>query len=536
MNLQPGTLLHGGTYKIERELGQGSFGITYAATHTQLNKRVAIKEFFMKDLNSRSEDGSITGMSDGSLSTDYARKFRKEAINLSRLEHPNIVHVSDSFEDNGTYYYVMDYIDGQNLSDYLKYHRPSQQDAVDIIRDVAQALMYMHEDNHMLHLDLKPGNVMRRASDGHIFLIDFGLSKHYSSDGRPETSTTIGLGTPGYAPIEQSDQTKSGEFRPTIDVYALGATFYKILTGETPPVASELVSNEDLIAEKLQEHHITPQLSAIVVQAMCPSVKRRTQTVRELLASLPKWVTINSNSSDETNTPYSHNEQTIINRQPAKEETITGSPKKPTVDKREKANKPKESSNSFFGGSIASIFTLVILSLVLFLCLRNCGNKTTSDVPTAEDSITVDSCEFDSTSVDDTDSASVDSCAFDSVCAVACYNDSPPNSGYQELTYSDGSSYKGYMVNGQYDGQGTYCYPKEGYTYEGNWSNGARSGYGVEVWEKETRRSYMCRYEGNFKNGQRNGKGTAYFVGGTYQKGKWKNGDLVRVTEEGTWK
>lgn len=520
MNLQPGTLLNGGTYKIERELGQGSFGITYAATHTQLNKRVAIKEFFMKDLNSRSEDGSITGMSDGSLSTDYARKFRKEAINLSRLEHPNIVHVSDSFEDNGTYYYVMDYIDGQNLNDYLKYHRPSQQDAVDIIRDVAQALMYMHEDNHMLHLDLKPGNVMRRASDGHIFLIDFGLSKHYSSDGRPETSTTIGLGTPGYAPIEQSDQTKSGEFRPTIDVYALGATFYKLLTGETPPVASELVSNEDLIAEKLQEHHITPQLSAIVMQAMCPSVKRRMQTVREFLASLPKWVTINSQSFDETNTPYSHNEQTIVNHQPAKEDTITGSPKKPAVDKREKANKRKESSNSFFGGSIALIFTLVIISLVLFLGLRNCGNVTTE--PAALDSISVDSTYVPC------DSTSVDSFAYENV--------SPPNSGYQELTYSDGSSYKGYMVNGQYDGQGTYCYPKDGYTYEGNWSNGARSGYGVEVWEKETRRSYMCRYEGNFKNGQRNGKGTAYFVGGTYQKGKWKNGDLVRVTEEGTWK
>ena len=117
--LTQGTLLHGGTYKIEEVLGQGSFGITYLAEHTKLAKKVAIKEFFMKELNSRSEDGSITGMSDGSLSQSYCQKFQKEAINLSHLDHPNIVRVTDSFSENGTFYYVMDYIEGQNLNDYV---------------------------------------------------------------------------------------------------------------------------------------------------------------------------------------------------------------------------------------------------------------------------------------------------------------------------------------------------------------------------------------------------------------------------------
>lgn len=281
--LSPNSLLKGGTYKIERTLGQGSFGITYLATHTALDKKVAIKEFFMKELNGRSEDGSITGMSDGSLSQNYAQKFKKEALNLARLEHPNIVRVTDSFEDNGTFYYVMDYIEGQNLNDYVKTHHVSQQEAVDIIRDVAEALRYMHEEKHMLHLDLKPGNVMRRASDGHIFLIDFGLSKHYSNDGQPETSTTIGLGTVGYAPVEQNNQAKNGEFRPTIDVYALGATFCKLLTSETPPAASELVSDDQLLVEKLQEHNVQSDLADIVVKAMQPNVKKRLQSVREFL-------------------------------------------------------------------------------------------------------------------------------------------------------------------------------------------------------------------------------------------------------------
>ena len=87
------TLLHGGTYKIVKMLGQGSFGITYLAEHTSLGKKVAIKEFFMKELNSRSDDGSITGLSDGSLPYNYAQKFRKEAQNLARLEHSNIVRL-----------------------------------------------------------------------------------------------------------------------------------------------------------------------------------------------------------------------------------------------------------------------------------------------------------------------------------------------------------------------------------------------------------------------------------------------------------
>ncbi len=281
-----GTLLRGGSYKIEKVLGQGSFGITYLAEHTNLGRKVAIKEFFMKELNSRGEDGSITGMTDGSLSQNYCAKFQKEAINLSRLDHPNIVRVTDSFSENGTFYYVMDYIEGQNLNDYVKSHYVDEAEATSIIKSVADALIYMHEEKHMLHLDLKPGNVMRRNSGGHIFLIDFGLSKHFSEDGQPETSTTIGLGTAGYAPIEQGNRAKNGEFRPTIDVYALGATFYKLLTRETPPPASDLVSDDELLENNLHAKGVSDNLVKVVVEAMCPNVRKRTQTIRDFKSNL----------------------------------------------------------------------------------------------------------------------------------------------------------------------------------------------------------------------------------------------------------
>lgn len=325
MELATGTLLHGGTYRILNAseiipqhkytyLGQGSFGITYLATHTALNRKVAIKEFFMKELNTRGDDGSISGMTDGSLSYNYGQKFKKEAMNLSQLDHPNIVRVTDSFEENGTYYYVMDYIEGENLNDYLKHNAISQQEAVSIITDVAKALQYMHDTKHMLHLDLKPGNIMRRATDGHIFLIDFGLSKHYSNSGQPETSTTIGLGTPGYAPIEQSNQAKNGEFRPTIDVYALGATLYKLLTRETPPAASDIVSDDELVEDKLRANGITGNIINVVVNAMLPNVKKRTQTVKAFVE------TLNSNN-EPSNTAHNTNSIHVEEVKPANEDT-----------------------------------------------------------------------------------------------------------------------------------------------------------------------------------------------------------------------
>ena len=124
-HLQPNTTLQGGKYRIERVLGQGGFGITYLAKQVTLGRKVAIKEFFMKDYCGRDDKTNMMSVpSTGSkkLVEQYRKKFIKEARNLARLNHPNIISVIDVFEENSTVYYVMPYLSGGSLYGYVKHH------------------------------------------------------------------------------------------------------------------------------------------------------------------------------------------------------------------------------------------------------------------------------------------------------------------------------------------------------------------------------------------------------------------------------
>ena len=235
MKLKVGTTLCAGKYKIVRFINQGGFGCTYEGRHTMLNSRVAIKEFFLKDFCNR--DTTTGHVTVGTLSkTEFVEKLRqrfiREAQVLNSIEHPGIVHVTDVFEENGTAYYVMNYIDGETLGELLKRRGPlSEAEAVGYIRQVCEALDYIHSRNH-LHLDIKPSNIMV-TREGKTVLIDFGTSKQFVQNVGGVTTTNFGL-TPGFAPPEQCNcETK--QFCPATDLYALGATFHYMLTGDTPP-------------------------------------------------------------------------------------------------------------------------------------------------------------------------------------------------------------------------------------------------------------------------------------------------------------
>ena len=244
--LSKGTMLQGGKYRIESVLGQGGFGITYLATQELLDRKVAVKEFFMRDFCSREGDtASVTlgTASNRDTMERYLNKFLKEARTISTLDQPNIIHIFDIFKENNTAYYVMDYIEGESLSQMVKHQGAlPESEAVKYIRAVADALKYVHE-RKINHLDVKPGNIMVRHSDHRVFLLDFGLSKQYDAEGNQTSSTPVGI-SHGYAPIEQYKPGGVKEFSPQTDIYALGATLYYLVTGIVPPSATDLLETE----------------------------------------------------------------------------------------------------------------------------------------------------------------------------------------------------------------------------------------------------------------------------------------------------
>lgn len=282
--LQPGASLQGGKYIIERVLGQGGFGITYLAIHSFLEKEVAIKEFFPKDFCERNETTSQITLGNANTAELVAKlkeKFLKEAKNISKLTHPNIVAIHDIFEENGTAYYLMDYIDGKSLNDVIKSSGAlSENIAIDYIKAIGSAISYMHSKS-MNHLDIKPANIMLR-SDGTPILIDFGLSKQYDVSGDQTSTTPVGI-SHGFAPIEQYRPGGVSTFTPQTDVYALGATLYALLQGENPPHYS------DILEEGLPElpSIISNETVCAIEKALETRKVKRPSSVDEFLEMLP---------------------------------------------------------------------------------------------------------------------------------------------------------------------------------------------------------------------------------------------------------
>ncbi|MCH5221150.1 MAG: serine/threonine protein kinase [Muribaculaceae bacterium] len=245
MQLKQDTELQNGKYRIVRVLGQGGFGITYLAEHTMLDKYVAIKEFFPKEYCDREDTTShvtLGSKNTAELVGALKTKFIKEAKNISKLRHPNIITIHDIFEENSTAYYVMEFIDGQSLSDTIKTKGAiDETSAVSYIVKISDAVGYMHSLS-MNHLDLKPANIMIRSIDGEPVLIDFGLSKQYDASGGQTSTTPIGISY-GYAPIEQYRPGGVATFSPQTDIYALGATLFALLTGNNPPHYSDILED-----------------------------------------------------------------------------------------------------------------------------------------------------------------------------------------------------------------------------------------------------------------------------------------------------
>ena len=191
--LQVGTILHG-TYKIESYLASGGFGNTYLAKNIEFDETYAIKEFFVKGVCQRDGNSTTISVSNAENTNSFEQqreKFKKEARRLRSLSNPHIVKVYDLFEENGTAYYVMDYVNGENLSVRLKRTNAplAESEVRNYLNQILDGFEAIHNEG-MFHLDIKPANIM---VDSHnvVKLIDFGASKQQSTEGGATMSTGI---------------------------------------------------------------------------------------------------------------------------------------------------------------------------------------------------------------------------------------------------------------------------------------------------------------------------------------------------------
>lgn len=372
-HLQQGALLQGGKYRIEKFLGQGGFGITYLGWHVSLNSRVAVKEFFMKDHCDRNPSTPQVAMgTSGSreLVLRFREKFIKEARHIYALSHPHIVRVIDVFEENGTAYYVMDYLGGGTLQDIVQAHGAlSVSVASGYIRQVVSALDYIHGRN-LLHLDVKPSNIMLNDS-GEVVLVDFGVSKRYDESGHQTSSTPLGI-SEGYAPIEQYESGGMDQFSPSTDIYSLGATFYYLLTGIRPPKASALLSESLSFPDGIPKG-----IRACIVRSMAPGRKDRPQNVGEFLCLLETAV----NGSDR---------KSVKDEETVSDAVVV----KPEVSKMEivsDSNKVSVSGRMSLWKWLVSIIACLLVCLCIYVFGgRKSGSSGTPDI-VVSDTLSVDS-------------------------------------------------------------------------------------------------------------------------------------------------
>lgn len=316
--LDPGTIISSGTttYTIKEILGSGAFGITYLATgqikigNIPLEVPFAIKEHFMQSCF-RNKNGTTVLCTPGSKEdVELSRKdFLTEAKRLQQLcnKTKHIVKVNEAFESNGTAYYVMEYLSGGSMKACTK------QQAVDYMLQIAEAVKVLH-DNRVLHLDIKPSNVILKVdedtSDTYPVLIDFGITKHFDDSGKPTTTPNSKGASPGYAPIEQYDDVTT--FSPAIDIYAMGATLFYMLTGKNPPNASKLCYDNKVLRESLSQARCG-EFIPFITKAMAPNYHDRFGDVNAFKEALQK---VQLNSEDNLyNDSYEDSPSTVIGPQ-----------------------------------------------------------------------------------------------------------------------------------------------------------------------------------------------------------------------------
>ena len=287
--LRAGTLLND-RYIVGRVLGQGGFGITYLAYDTQLQTKVAVKEYMPNDIATRIEGATVSVAMDTKKDdfTYGAERFQEEARTLAKfIGHPNIAGVSSYFDANDTSYFVMDYIEGISFKSYIGNAggRVSVDEALNIMIPVLRALTAVHQEG-FIHRDVTPDNIYI-SKDGNVKLLDFGSARYSIGDKSKSLDVILKV---GYAPKEQ--YIRRGRQGPYTDVYSCAACLYAALTGVLPPESLERLDQDDLVPVSQTGIEIPEWLDRAILKGLAVQPEDRFQSAAEFLDAIENQIAV----------------------------------------------------------------------------------------------------------------------------------------------------------------------------------------------------------------------------------------------------
>lgn len=287
--LRAGTVLNN-RYVVGRVLGQGGFGITYLAFDTQLQTKVAVKEYMPNDIATRIEGATVSVAMDTKKDdfTYGAERFQEEARTLAKfIGHPNIAGVSSYFDANDTSYFVMDYIEGISFKSYIGNAggRVSVDEALNIMIPVLRALTAVHQEG-FIHRDVTPDNIYI-SKDGNVKLLDFGSARYSIGDKSKSLDVILKV---GYAPKEQ--YIRRGRQGPYTDVYSCAACLYAALTGVLPPESLERLDQDELVPVSQAGIEIPEWLDRAILKGLAVQPEDRFQSAAEFLDAIENQIAV----------------------------------------------------------------------------------------------------------------------------------------------------------------------------------------------------------------------------------------------------
>ena len=289
--------LQNGKYILDRELGEGGFGRTYLARDTILDRSIVIKTF-------------KSSPSHGNELAEIRQQFLNEAQRLVQCYHPNIVRFYEFFIEDEVPYIVMDYVEGKTLDEIVFPENPlSEATAIKYIRQIGEALEVVHSQG-LLHRDIKPQNLILSQANDRVVLIDFGISREFNQN---SIQTHTSVVSDGYAPIEQ--YLPKAQRTPALDVYALAATMYTLVTAQIP-IPATLRNRLTLDTPKSLRSELSEEVSTAIMLGMALEAEERPATVAEWLNWLPQTARERHSQPKSVETiPLSKSKTKLVKRQ-----------------------------------------------------------------------------------------------------------------------------------------------------------------------------------------------------------------------------